>query len=119
MTQNLKAKKLQIVRDTIKSERFLELLGLHIGAYKDLKIDSRAGFTDSPVVALRIDRLDGEDDFSDLEFVVQIDDNLDLQRVSASLNGLYSQLEIRDILQLTELLKMQVRNRLDENKGEQ
>ena len=39
MTQNLTSKKLQIVRDTIESERFLELLGLHIGAYKDLKID--------------------------------------------------------------------------------
>ena len=93
MTQNLTAKKLQIVRDTIESERFLELLGLHIGAY-------------------------GKDEFSDLEFVVQIDDDLDLQRVSASLNGLYSQLEIRDILQLTDLLKMQVRNHLDENQGE-
>lgn len=118
MTQNLTAKKLQIVRDTIESERFLELLGLHIGAYKDLKIDAHAGFTDSPVVALHIDRLSGEYEFSDLEFAVQIDDDLDLRRVSASLNGLYSQLEIRDILQLTDLLKMQVRNRLDENKGE-
>ena len=118
MTQNLTAKKLQIVRDTIESERFLELLGLHIGAYKDLKIDAHAGFTDSPVVALHIDRLSGEYEFSDLEFVVQIDDDLDLQRVSASLNGLYTQLEIRDILQLTDLLKTQVRNHLDENKVE-
>ena len=119
MAQNLTAKKLQIVRDTIESERFLELLGLHIGAYKDLKIDACAGFTDSPVVTLHIDRLVGKDDFSDLEFVVQIDDSLDLRRVSASLNGLYSQLEIRDILQLTDLLKMQVRNHLDTIKGEQ
>lgn len=118
MTQNLTAKKLQIVRDTIESERFLELLGLHIGVHKELKIEAFAGFTDSPVVALHIDRLDGKDDFSDIEFVVQIDDDLDLRRVSASLNGLYSQLEIRDILQLTDLLKMQVRNRLDENKGD-
>lgn len=118
MNQNLTAKKLQIVRDTIKSERFLELLGLHIGAYKEMKIEAFAGFTDSPVVVLHIDRLDGKDEFRDLEFVVQIDDDLDLQRVSASLNGLYSQLEIRDILQLTDLLKMQVRNHLDENKGE-
>lgn len=38
MTQHLTAKKLQIIRDTIESERFLELLGLHIGAYKELKI---------------------------------------------------------------------------------
>lgn len=118
MNQNLTAKKLQIVRDTIESERFLELLDLHVGAYKELKIEAFSGFTDSPVVALHIDRLDGKDEFSDLEFVVQIDDDLDLQRVSASLNGLYSQLEIRDILQLTDLLKMQVRNHLDENKGE-
>lgn len=119
MNRNLTAKKLQIVRDTIESERFLELLGLHVGAYKDLKIDAFSGFTDSPVVVLHIDRSDGKDEFSDLEFVVQIDDDLDLQRVSASLNGLYTQFEIRDILQLTDLLKMQVRNRLDENKGEQ
>ena len=118
MNQNLTAKKLQIVRDTIESERFLELLDLHVGAYKELKIEAFSGFTDSPVVALHIDRLDGKDEFSDLEFVVQIDDALDLQRVSASLNGLYSQLEIRDILRLTDLLKMQVRNHLDENKGE-
>ena len=107
MTQNLTAKKLQIVRDTIESERLLELLGLHIGVYKELKIEAFAGFTDSPVVALHIDRSDGKDEFSDLEFVVQIDDDLDLRRV-----------EIRDILQLTDLLKMQVRNNLDEIKGE-
>lgn len=119
MTQNLTVKKLQIVRDTIESERFLELLGLHIGAYKDLKIDAHSGFTGSPVVVLHIDRLDGKDEFSDLEFDVQIDDDLDLRRVSASLNGLYSQLEIRDILQLTDLLKMQVRNHLDTIKGDQ
>ena len=118
MTQNLTAEKLQIVKDTVESERFLELLDLHVGAYKELKIEAFSGFTDSPVVALHIDHLDGKDEFSDLEFVVQIDDDLDLQRVSASLNGLYSQLEIRDILQLTDLLKMQVRNHLDENKGE-
>lgn len=119
MTQNLTAKKLQIVRDTIESKRFLELLGLHIGAYKDLKIDAFTEFDDDPVVALHIDRLDGEDEFSDLVFVVQIEDDLDLLLVSANLDGLYSQSEIRDILQLTDLLKMQVRNRLDENKGEQ
>lgn len=113
MNQNLTAKKLQIVRDTIESERFLELLGLHIGAYKELKIDAFTEYDGAPVVALHIDRLDGEDVFSDLVFVVQIDDDLDLQRVSVNLDGLYSQLEIRDILQLTDLLKMQVRNHLD------
>ena len=118
MTQNLIAKKLQIVRDTIESERFLELLGLHVGAYKELKINAFTEFDDDPVVKLHIDRLDRKDDFSDLVFVVQIDDNLDLRGVSANLDGLYTQLEIRDILQLTDLLKMQVRNNLDEIKGE-
>ena len=117
MTQNLTAKKLQIVRDTIESEGFLESLGLHIGAYKELKIDAFTEFNDAPVVALHIDRLDGEDAFSDLVFVVQINDSLDWCSVSANLDGLYSQSEIRDILQLTDLLKMQVRkNHLGENK---